>query len=132
MSESDDNAASAPACTVYYDGSCPLCRAEIDLYRGIGSAAAFHDVTGDEALPPGVDRNAARARFHVTAADGTVQSGARAFATLWQASPGPWRLLGGVVATRPFVWIAEGLYRLFLQVRPLLQRAMWARQAGKA
>ncbi len=122
----------SPACTVYYDGSCPLCRAEIDLYRRIGTAAAFHDVTADDALPPGVDRDTAIARFHVTAADGSVQSGARAFATLWKASPGLWRPLGHVVAVPPFVWLAEGTYRVFLRVRPLLQRAMRARHKGKS
>jgi len=131
MSPSHPVSDPAPACAVYFDGSCPLCRAEIDLYRRIGTKALFYDVAAGDALPPGVDRDSAVARFHVTAADGTVQSGARAFATLWQASPGAWHLLGRVVALRPFLWIAEAAYRVFLLVRSRLQRARRARQAVK-
>lgn len=116
-------------CTVFYDGSCPLCRAEIGIYKRIGSRAAFHDLSTGNALPPGVTHDQAMARFHVQAADGRIESGARAFAILWQASPGGWRVLGRFVARRPIVWLAEGLYRLFLRLRPLLQRIVSARES---
>lgn len=118
-------------CTVFYDGSCPLCRAEIGLYQRLGTRAAFHDVSSEGALPPGVTPEQAMARFHVQRADGRIESGARAFATLWQASPGGWRILGRIVARRPIVWLAEGCYRLFLRIRPLLQRAVRARQRDR-
>lgn len=115
-------------CDVYYDGACPLCRAEIDLYRRLGSRARFHDLTTDGERPPGVSRDAALARFHVRDGHGRVHTGARAFATLWQASPGAWRILGHIVACPPFVWLAEGLYRVFLPLRPWLQRLVRRRQ----
>lgn len=128
------NASQPPAaqtqCDVYYDGSCPLCRAEIDLYRRIGSHARFRDLTSEDALPAGVTRDQAFARFHVTDNHGHVHSGARAFAELWKVSPGGWRLLGHVVAVPPFVWIAEGAYRVFLYIRPTLQRAVRRRRAA--
>ena len=62
-------------------------------------------------------------RFHVRRSDGRLVSGAAAFAELWKATPG-WRWLGHVAALPPLVWIAEGAYRLFLLVRPAVQRAV--------
>ena len=111
-----------PACEIYYDGACPLCRAEMDFYRRIGTRARFHDLAADEEVPAGVCRADALARFHVTDSEGQVRSGARAFVEVWKASPGAWRILGHIAAVPPFVWIAEVLYRLFLRVRPRLQR----------
>lgn len=116
-----------PVCDIYYDGACPLCRAEIDFYRRIGTRARFHDLTGDGEAPEGVCRSDALVRFHVTDAGGRVRSGARAFAELWKASPRGWRILGHIAAVPPFVWVAEVLYRLFLRVRPRLQRLYRAR-----
>lgn len=62
-------------------------------------------------------------RFHVRRADGRLVSGAAAFAELWKATPG-WRWLGHIAALPPFVWIGEGLYRLFLLIRPSIQKAV--------
>ena len=107
--------------TVYHDGACPLCRAEIAFYRRRGAAARFIDIADHTSEPPpGVNRDRALGRFHVQAADGRVMSGAAAFAALWRVTPG-WRTLGRIGGAPPFVWIGEALYRLFLPVRPLLQ-----------
>lgn len=125
----DQHAANAPeygACEVYFDGSCPMCQAEIGYYRSKGPAAAFHDIHGDPAaLPAGLSRGQALARFHVRTASGELVSGARAFAELWKVTPG-WRWLGRLAMTPPLVWLLEGLYRAFLPVRPWLQR-LWRR-----
>jgi len=114
-----------PAATVYYDGACPLCRREIAHYRSRAGAEAIAwvDVSScpPEALGPGLEREAALARMHVRASDGTLVSGARAFAALWSALPG-FRLLGRLAASRPVAPVAELAYRVFL----LLRRA-WRR-----
>jgi len=106
---------------VYFDGACPLCRAEIGLYKRLGAKARFHDLTDGGATPEGVDCAAALKRFHVTDSRGEVRSGARAFAELWKATPGVWRPLGHLAAAPPFVWIGEALYRVFLVIRPGFQ-----------
>lgn len=110
----------SPAPTVYYDGACPLCRAEIGLYRRQGAEARFIDLSKGEGAPEEVGCAAALKRFHVRREDGVLVSGAAAFAALWKATPG-WRLLGRIAAVPPFVWIGEALYRLFLIVRPAIQ-----------
>jgi predicted DCC family thiol-disulfide oxidoreductase YuxK len=120
-----ESAAESPArCEVFFDGSCPLCRAEISLYRKSGSDVQFTDISPDEAAPPQeITKAEAMGRFHVRRSDGRLVSGAAAFAELWKATPG-WRWLGHVTALPPFVWIAEGAYRLFLLVRPAVQKAV--------
>jgi len=124
-------ASDAADLTVYYDGACPLCRAEIGVYRNATGAdrLAFVDVSADGTeLPPGLDRGTALRRFHVADARGELQSGARAFAHLWIALP-RWRWLGRLVALPVVSTIAEVTYRLFLRVRPALQRVA-RRSAG--
>ena len=115
----------APALTVLYDGSCPLCRREIALYRGLQASQplCFADVS-DPALvpPPGASPETLRARFHVRHADGRLESGARAFLALWATLPG-WRWLARLGAVPGAAALMEGTYRAFLRVRPALQRA---------
>lgn len=114
--------------TVYYDGSCPLCRAEINHYRKRdgGLRLDLCDVSNDAAqLPEDLGRDAAMARFHVRRPDGQLVSGAAAFTELWAAVPG-WRRIAPA-ARLPV--IRHGLelgYRMFLPVRPLLSRAFGA------
>lgn len=111
-----------PALTAFHDGACPLCRAGIRFYRRQRGAEqiGFVDVARDDtALPAGVDRAAARARFHVQAADGRVVSGAAAFLALKARLPRMRWLarIGGLAGIRH---VLEGLYRLFLCLRPVI------------
>ncbi|MDP4004958.1 thiol-disulfide oxidoreductase DCC family protein [Methylobacterium sp. NEAU K] len=117
--------------SVYYDGGCPLCRAEIDHYRRCAGADQLTFVDIGRAVPapelgPDLDRDAALRRFHVRAADGQLVSGAAAFSRLWRTLPG-WRWLGRLVDLRvlgfqPVLPIAERAYRLSLPLRPRLAR----------
>ncbi|AWN45623.1 DUF393 domain-containing protein [Methylobacterium terrae] len=118
--------------TVYYDGACPLCRAEIAHYRGRAGAGRirFVDLAAaeDAALGPDLDPAAARARFHVRETDGGLVSGAAAFARLWRRLPG-WRWLSRLVEWRafgrqPVLPVAEAAYRLSLPLWPRLARLL--------
>jgi predicted DCC family thiol-disulfide oxidoreductase YuxK len=108
--------------TVYYDGSCPLCRAEIGVYKNAdgGNAVQWCDVS-HETLPVGMTREQAMARFHVRNDQGQMVSGAKAFIALWLSLP-RWRWLGRIASLPPLPWILEGAYRAFLPIRPLLQK----------
>ena len=111
-------------CTVFYDGSCPLCTAEIGLYRAQDEAGVLTlvDVSRDADLPPGLTKGAAMARFHVMTPGGSLVSGAAAFVAVWRGLPG-WRWLARVADLPGVLWVLERAYRGFLPVRPLLSRA---------
>lgn len=79
--------------TVFYNGSCPVCRAEIEHYRRLDrsaeSALAWADVAGPDAtaVRPGIDAEAMRRRLHVVDADGRLLVGVPAFARIWEHLP---------------------------------------------
>ena len=113
-----------PTClTVYFDGSCPLCRREIAMYRRLPQAAtiAWVDVSAAQDLGGALSCEAAMARFHVRDAQGRLFSGAAAFSRMWRVFPG-WRWLGHVSAWPILSSLFEVAYRLFLPLRPSLQR----------
>lgn len=120
----------APVLTVFFDGACPLCTAEIGLYQKCAGAerVAFVDVSAapDAPVAPGLSRGDAMKRFHVMHPDGRIQSGGRAFADLWAILPG-WARLGRAFQSRAAGAVLELAYRAFLPVRPYLQRIVRAR-----
>jgi predicted DCC family thiol-disulfide oxidoreductase YuxK len=106
--------------TVYFDGGCPLCSREIAFYQrqsGAGSIA-WIDLTTceDAALPNGISRQQALARFHVQTVDG-ISHGAAGFLALWRALP-RFRLIGRLLSIPPMPWVLERGYRIFLRIRP--------------
>lgn len=110
--------------TVYFDGACPLCRAEIGHYQRQDRAGAlcFVDVSDAGAVPPaGVTRDRAMARFHVRARDGRVVSGAAAFVEVWRRLPG-WHWAARAASLPGALAVLELGYRLFLPARPFLSR----------
>lgn len=113
-----------PVLTVYYDGACPLCSAEIDHYKRCEGAErlSFVDVSVENP-GDGLDQAEARARFHVRGPDGTLASGAAAFARLWHALP-RWRWLGRLVAAPLAASLAEAVYKASLPLRPHLARLL--------
>jgi 3-demethoxyubiquinol 3-hydroxylase len=113
--------------TVLYDGGCPLCRREIEIYRGLkplhtDSPVCFSDVSDTQIpLPKGTTREQLLARFHVRGRDGQLISGAQAFLAIWAALPG-WRWLAWAGRAPGAAWLMEHCYGLFLRLRPTLQR----------
>jgi predicted DCC family thiol-disulfide oxidoreductase YuxK len=112
---------------VFYDGGCPVCSREIAFYRKRPGADALDWVDVQRAESPlgtGLSREAAMARMHVRLADGTLLSGAAAFAAIWRNMPGlQW--LGRGLQVPLFGAIAELAYRIFLRVR-----RVWRRPGG--
>lgn len=120
--------------TVLYDGACPLCRAEVGIYRDLEpkQPLGFVDVSDpDTPLPPGLPaglrRNELLARFHVRHADGRIESGARAFIAMWERLP-YWRVLAWFGRLPGMTAVMELAYRGFLRIRPALQRRLRARR----
>lgn len=117
--------------TVYYDGTCPICGWEIDLYAKMRGAERIRwlDITTADAaaLGPGLDRETAIGKFHVRDAQGTLVSGGRAFVEIWDRLPAlHWAArLGRMAAGR---WLLERAYRVFLRILPTLRRWMGERK----
>ena len=119
--------AKAPqALTIYFDGACPVCSAEIHAYRrqpGSQGCAWIDAASCAEAdLGPGLTRAAALRRFYVRRADGELVHGMRGFAALWQVLPRTaW--LGRIASFGPMSWLLERAYDVFLALRPLWRKA---------
>lgn len=126
-------AADARQITVWYDGDCPICTAEIGFMRRLDRALAieFVDLSLPGACP--TDRNARLARLHAQTRGGPMVAGAAAFVAMWRVLPGL-RSLAVLASLPPILWILERAYGLFLRVRPVLQAIVrWglARGAGR-
>jgi len=117
--------------TVFYDGSCPLCTREIAFYRNGAEAGdlCWIDVSraGQGPLPGGLSREQAMKRFHVSSG-GEMVSGGRAFAVMWSALP-RFRWLGKIALLPPVTLLLEAGYRLFLPLRPGLQKVFAGRRS---
>ena len=113
------------ALTVYYDGACPLCRAEIGHYSAQEGAGAicFLDASKQTSdLPDGLTREQALARFHVRRSDGRLASGAAGFVEIWKTLP-RWRWAARLASLPGVTPLLERAYRLFLPLRPTLSKA---------
>jgi len=112
---------------VYYDGSCPLCRLEINFYKKFsGSEKIFwEDIspTGKGKLHPDLNPKAAMKRFHICSGETGLLSGAAAFSALWTLLPA-FRIYGIIAQKKPIIYLLEVFYVIFLFFRPLLQRLL--------
>ena len=133
-----DGTAGAGRPAVFFDGSCPLCAAEIATYRKCRGAGDIdwvdvaEDSSGGERdrVAPGLTRNDAMRRFHMRRADGKIVSGGAAFAELWTALPA-FSWAGRIGRLPGIALLLEGAYRLFLPVRPVLQKMLRRRQRDR-
>ena len=113
-----------PKSTVYFDGSCPLCRAEIGYYRRKDQAGALCFVDVSEtgaATPEGITQRRALERFHVRSGDGRVLSGAAAFVEVWTRLPN-WNWAARAASLPGALAALELGYGMFLPVRPFISR----------
>lgn len=106
---------------VWYDGACLLCIREIALMDRLdrNGFVTFVDSTnpGTSCL---LDRSLMLERFHAEE-NGRLLSGAAAFAAMWRALP-LLRPLGLAARNRWILSLLEHGYRMFLHLRPRLQR----------
>ena len=97
--------------TLYYDGACPLCRAEIGkLERHCDGRLVIkdiHELDGEDAQ---LDRQRLLSRLHLKSADGEWIVGLDANIRAWHHTPFRhlWRVLGWSlvrpISTRAYEW----------------------------
>lgn len=111
--------------SVFFDGSCPLCRKEIAFYQKRRGAdrVDWVDVStrGEGDVVEGLSCRRAMARFHVRTADGALLDGGDGFAALWRVLPA-FSWLGHAFRPPPLRWLLNRAYDGFLRIRPLMQR----------
>ncbi len=90
-----------------------------------GKVIAFVNLASGAAACP-IDRRAALARFHASE-DGTILSGAAAFAAMWRAIP-ILRPFGLAARNSVVLRLLEATYLQFLKIRPHLQTWMRRRE----
>jgi predicted DCC family thiol-disulfide oxidoreductase YuxK len=102
--------------TMFYDGSCPLCRREVAHYRRLDSEGRVRwlDLSRDpsELQALGVSLSEGMARLHVRDRSGRLVSGAWAFAAVWDELP-YYRWLGRLVRTLRLLPLLDLAYRRF-------------------
>jgi predicted DCC family thiol-disulfide oxidoreductase YuxK len=113
----------SPANTVYFDGSCPICRREIAVYQRKADEHAIQwvDVSLKESetlIPVGLSRAVLTKRFNVRQSSGQVVSSLAAFMVVWQCTPG-FRWFARLAALRSISALLSILYEIFLKIREL-------------
>lgn len=103
--------------TLYYDGACPMCRAEMHnlMLRNQRHLLAFVDISvpGFDGQPPGATQQDLMALIHARQADGTLLKGVDVFRLAYSAAGLPWvsalvRLpVIGALADRVYPWVAR-------------------------
>ena len=111
--------------TVFYDGNCPLCRAEINHYRKRVNVANVKWVNLDDpefSFPEhNLSRNILKNRFHVMTKEKKMYSGGPAFVQLWLIIP-EYRRLAKFLNRPAFLFVLDKVYDGFLFVRPIIQK----------
>lgn len=113
--------------TVYFDGACRVCSAEMEHYRRKqhGGRLLFVDISAPEFQPleSGPTLADFMARMHVRDTDGRFFSGVEAFQVIWRACPEPWLHQAARLLNLPGVKQCARLgYALFARYRYLLPK----------
>ena len=107
--------APAGACDIYYNEACPICRAEIGVYRKkaakFGLPYGFVDTNASpEALAAfGLSKDDIKRRLYVIDAAGRAKGGVDAFREIWAQLPG-WRWGSRVLANPILYFLAAFIY----------------------
>lgn len=107
---------------VYYNGSCPVCRGEIEHYQrqpATRDAVRWVDIAVEplEGHPPRLDGEAGFRRLHAVDADGELRAGLDAFIAIWEVIP-RYRPLARALRRPALRRLAEPIYERILA--PLL------------
>jgi predicted DCC family thiol-disulfide oxidoreductase YuxK len=114
----------APELTLYYDGQCQLCVAEVAFLqsRNAQGQLAFVDITqtGFEAAGHNISCEAAMAQIHGLTADGQVLVGVPVFATAYKLANLP--VLAWLLSRRWLLPLLQPAYVLFAKHRQALSK----------
>ena len=114
----------APELTLYYDGQCPLCVAEIEFLqsRSTQDQLAFVDVTETnfEVASHNISCAAAMAQIHGRTADGQILVGVPVFAAAYRLAKLP--VLAWLLSRRWLMPLLQPAYVLFAKHRQAISK----------
>ncbi len=109
----EDSPKTSNRLTVYFDGACPVCSREVEIYNRADRACAiqWHDVSvnGGDLCQDGVSQADALARMHARLPDGRLVTGVQAFIAVWERIPG-FRMFAPIARWAPVRWVLERGY----------------------
>ncbi|ALC15396.1 putative thiol-disulfide oxidoreductase YuxK, DCC family [Desulfuromonas soudanensis] len=113
--------------TVFYDGACSICAAEISRYRSQQSPKrlVFVDISAADFVPEdhGLTREAVEKEMHAIDGDGVVYTGVAAFTAIWRIVPGFFYSALAEILDLPGINLLARLgYKVFARYRYLLPR----------
>ena len=121
-------ATAAPELTMYYDGQCPLCVAEVEFLQSRNRLGqlAFVDVTqtGFEAAGHNISCEAAMAQIHGRTADVQVLVGVPVFASAYKLANLP--VLAWLLSRRWLMPLLQPAYVLFAKHRQTISKRIGA------
>ncbi len=114
----------APELTLFYDGQCPLCVAEVEFLqnRAAQDQLAFVDVTqaGFESAGHHISCEAAMAQIHGRTADGQLLIGVPVFANAYRLANLP--VLAWLLSRRWLMPVLQPTYVLFAKHRQAISK----------
>jgi predicted DCC family thiol-disulfide oxidoreductase YuxK len=114
--------------TIFFDGACRVCAAEMAVYRSRETSGRllFVDISAHDFVPGshGISLEDFMAQLHVIDSTGAVYRGVEGFWAIWQAFPGSswYGLLGRLIMLPGINGLAWLGYRLFARYRRFLPR----------
>lgn len=118
------HATTVPELTLYYDGQCPLCLAEVEFLqsRNTRGELAFVDITqtGFETSGHNISCEAAMAQIHGRTADGQLLIGVPVFAMAYKLAKLPF--LAWLLSRRWLLPVLQPAYVLFAKHRQTLSK----------
>ncbi len=125
---SDTTVTIAPELTLYYDGQCPLCVAEVTFLqsRNATGKLAFVDITQPNFAQAGhhISCEAAMAQIHGRTADGQVLVGVTVFAAAYKLAKLP--VIAWLLSRRWLMPVLQPAYVLFAKHRQAISRRIGA------
>ena len=105
----------AETCDIYYNEACPICRAEIGIYRKkaarLGLSYGFVDTNASpEALAAfGLTTDDIKRRLYIIDGAGQARGGVDAFREIWKRLPG-WRRVSRALGNPVLYFLAAFIY----------------------
>ena len=112
--------------TIYYDGACYLCSAEIDQYRKVDRDGKINFVSiadpAFDVVKEGLDAKRVQREMHARLPNGELKTGVDAFIAIWNVFP-KYHFLA-VVASKPYIKpVLKVFYTTFASyIRPYLPK----------